>query len=66
MSKVKIQVTPLPHFEGLVLPAYETALSAGMDLRAAVLEDEPLALAPGQRVLVSIRRARSTLTIAAK
>ena len=56
---VTIQVTPLPHFEGLALPAYETALSAGMDLRAAVPEDEPLEVAPGQRVL-----APTGLTIA--
>jgi dUTP pyrophosphatase len=39
------------HFEGLQLPAYETALSAGMDLRAAVSEGEPMVVAPGQRVL---------------
>lgn len=51
MSKVTIQVAPLPHFAGLQLPAYETAFSAGMDLRAAVPEDEPVVVAPGQRVL---------------
>ncbi|MEZ5959282.1 MAG: dUTP diphosphatase [Hyphomonadaceae bacterium] len=51
MSKVTIQVAPLPHFGGLQLPAYETALSAGMDLRAALPEDEPVVLAPGQRFL---------------
>ena len=51
MSKVTIQVAPLPHFDGLQLPAYETALSAGMDLRAAVPEDEPIVMTPGQRVL---------------
>lgn len=56
---VPIQVTPLPHFQGLTLPAYETALSAGMDLRAAVPEDEPMMIAPGQRVL-----APTGLTIA--
>jgi dUTP pyrophosphatase len=59
MNIVTIQVTPLPHFEGLTLPAYETALSAGMDLRAAVLEHEPMVVAPGQRVL-----APTGLTIA--
>jgi hypothetical protein len=37
---VTIRVVPLPHFEGLALPAYETADAAGMDLRAAVGEDE--------------------------
>lgn len=52
MSTITIQVTPLPHFEGLALPAYETAQSAGMDLRAAVPEAEPMLLAPGQRALV--------------
>lgn len=52
MSTVKIQVAPLPHFEGLALPAYETALSAGMDLRAAVAVDAPMTLAPGERALV--------------
>ena len=59
MSKVPIQVAPLPHFDGLQLPTYETALSAGMDLRAAVPDDEPMVVAPGQRVL-----APTGLTIA--
>ncbi|MCX7359396.1 MAG: dUTP diphosphatase [Alphaproteobacteria bacterium] len=59
MSKVTIQVAVLPHFEGLQLPAYETALSAGMDLRAAVPENEPMTVAPSQRVL-----APTGLTIA--
>jgi dUTP pyrophosphatase len=49
---VTIQVAPLPHFEGLALPAYETADAAGMDLRAAVPEGEPLTLAPGHRAMV--------------
>lgn len=49
--KITIEVTTLPHFEGLALPAYETALSAGMDVRAAVPEGEPVTLAPGQRHL---------------
>ena len=49
---VTIHVAPLPHFEGLALPAYETADAAGMDLRAAVPDAEPLTLAPGQRAMV--------------
>lgn len=48
---IPVQVTSLPHFEGLALPAYETALSAGMDLRAAVPEDQPITLMPGERCL---------------
>jgi dUTP pyrophosphatase len=51
-TKVTVAVTPLSHFEGLALPAYETAQSAGMDLRAAVAEDAPITLAPGERRLV--------------
>ena len=46
---VEVAVTRLPHGEGLLLPAYETAHAAGMDLRAAVPEDEPLTLRPGDR-----------------
>lgn len=51
-TTVSIQVAPLPHFEGLALPAYETALSAGMDVRAAVAQDAPLTLDAGARALV--------------
>ena len=47
----KIAVRRLPHAEGLPLPAYETSGSAGMDLRAAVPEDEPLLLKPGARLM---------------
>ena len=44
-----VPITRLPHGEGLPLPAYETAQAAGMDLRAAVPDDEPLTLRPGSR-----------------
>ncbi len=47
-----IRVERLPHAEGLDLPAYETAGSAGMDLRAALAEGETLLLEPGQRKLI--------------
>ncbi len=49
---VTIQVAPLPHFEGLALPAYETADAAGMDLRAAIPEDQPVTLKFGERAMV--------------
>ena len=45
---MKVQV--LPHGEGLDLPAYETALSAGLDLRAAV--EEPVVLQPMERCAI--------------
>ena len=52
MNEVNVAVLPLPHFEGLQLPAYETAGSAGMDVRAAVPAGEPMVLAPGERAMV--------------
>jgi dUTP pyrophosphatase len=51
-TMIAIQFVALPHFEGLALPSYETAHAAGMDLRAAVPEGEPLTLAPGARAMV--------------
>jgi len=49
---IAVNLLRLPHAEGLPLPTYETAGSAGMDLRAAVPEAAPLTLAPGARALV--------------
>jgi len=51
-ASVTVEVQRLPHAEGLALPAYQTAHAAGLDLLAAVAEDAPLTLAPGQRALV--------------
>jgi dUTP pyrophosphatase len=44
-----IPIQRLPHNPDLPLPAYETAQAAGMDLRAAVPEHEPMVLRPGAR-----------------
>ncbi|EFL88232.1 dUTP diphosphatase [Ahrensia sp. R2A130] len=44
-----LQIKRLPHGEGLELPAYETAGSAGFDLKAA----EDLTIEPGERALVA-------------
>ena len=49
---VKVDIRPLPHGEGLALPAYQSAHAAGLDLLAAVPEDAPVLLLPGQRALV--------------
>jgi dUTP pyrophosphatase len=49
---VKVDIRQLPHGEGLALPAYQSAHAAGLDLLAAIPENEPLLLPPGQRVLV--------------
>ena len=47
-----LRLTWLPHGEGLDLPAYETALAAGMDVRAAVPADDPVVLEAGARALI--------------
>lgn len=52
MTDVTVSVRPLPHFDGLDLPAYETLGAAGMDVRAAVPEAEPLVLMPGTKAMV--------------
>ncbi|MDT0630976.1 dUTP diphosphatase [Rubrivirga sp. F394] len=45
-------MTVLPHGEGLDLPAHAEPGSAGLDLRAAVPDGEPITLAPGAFALV--------------
>ncbi len=47
-----LPVVQLAHAEGLPLPAYETPLAAGMDLRAALADDQPLILKPMARAMV--------------
>src|ERR1700723_3503536 len=49
---VKLEVLQLPNGKGLALPAYQSALAAGLDLLAAVPEDAPVVLAPGKYALV--------------
>jgi dUTP pyrophosphatase len=49
---VIVQVSPLAHFSGLELPKYQTAASAGLDLPAAVPEDEPVTIPPGEWRLI--------------
>jgi len=51
-ATVKVEIQTLPHGEGLALPAYQSAHAAGLDLLAAVPQDSPLTLAPGQHALV--------------
>ena len=52
MSAVAVRVMQLPHGAGLPLPGYASAGAAGLDLRAAVSDGDPLTLAPGARALV--------------
>ncbi|MEX0584054.1 MAG: dUTP diphosphatase [Sneathiella sp.] len=50
MSDITISITRLPHGMDLPLPGYETAESAGMDIRAAV--ERPTEITPGGRALI--------------
>ena len=47
---LEVAITQLPHAAGLELPAYESDLAAGLDLRAAVTD--PVVLEPGARALI--------------
>ncbi|NIA15619.1 MAG: dUTP diphosphatase [Nitrospiraceae bacterium] len=47
---VTVRIARAPDCEDVPLPAYETELAAGVDIRAAVRE--PMTLAPGERALV--------------
>lgn len=49
---VVVDVRQLPHGEGLALPAYQSADAAGLDLLAAVPEDQPVALAAGAYAMI--------------
>ena len=51
-KRIPIAVKKLPITNGLPLPSYETAGSAGMDLLAALDEGEDMVLGPGERALV--------------
>jgi dUTP pyrophosphatase len=47
-----IGLVRLPHAADLPLPSYETSGAAGMDIRAAAPEDQPMVLKAGERALV--------------
>ena len=52
MNQPELKIIRLPHGMDLELPAYESPDAAGLDLRAAVEEDAPIVLHPGERLLV--------------
>lgn len=51
-AAISVRVRVLAHGEGLPLPAWQTAGAVGADLHAAIAEDAPLVLAPGERSVV--------------
>jgi len=48
-----VGVVRLPHARDLPLPAYQSDEAAGLDLVAAVNDDAPVTLAPGERALIA-------------
>lgn len=49
---VSVRLKRLDHGADLLLPAYESAAAAGLDLRAAVPDGAPVTIEPGARALV--------------
>jgi dUTP pyrophosphatase len=49
---VDLRIVRLPHGADLPLPAYQSALAAGLDLVAAVTADAPIQIASGARALI--------------
>ena len=62
MSIVDLRIVRLAHGKDLPLPSYQSALAAGLDLLAAVPEDAPLIIAPGERALVPTGKRSSPRT----
>ncbi|MDJ1257993.1 MAG: dUTP diphosphatase [Candidatus Midichloria sp.] len=52
MSNVLVSIKKLEHYKELPLPSYATIDSAGMDLMAAISENESVELLPRQRKLI--------------
>lgn len=49
---VKVAIRQLPHAKGMALPHYATPGAAGLDLSAAISENEKITLNPGKRALI--------------
>jgi dUTP pyrophosphatase len=52
LLSVQVRVAREASAEGLPLPAYATPGSAGIDLYAALVQSEPVMMAPGARALI--------------
>jgi dUTP pyrophosphatase len=50
MSEIPVSIRQLPNGEGLALPAYATAQSSGLDLKAALSED--IVIGPGKHTVI--------------
>ena len=52
MIPVVVSFVQMPHAAGLPVPDYASADAAGVDLAAAVAEEAPIVLAPGERAAI--------------
>lgn len=52
MKAVKVKIVRLPHGADLPLPAYQSGGAAGLDLLAAVPQNQPMLIEPGTRVQI--------------
>ncbi len=50
---MKIEIKQLQNFGELQMPAYESDLAAGVDLRAAIDQNTPIVLQAGERALIA-------------
>ena len=48
----ELRIMRLPHAADLPLPAYQSALAAGLDLLAAIPTEAPVEIAPGGRAVI--------------
>jgi dUTP pyrophosphatase len=49
---VEVRVKRLAHGASLPLPAYQSAMAAGLDLMAAIAANAPVTIAPGARAMI--------------
>lgn len=52
MNSVKVPTLVLPHAHDIGIPRRHSSQAAGVDLHAAIPQEAPIVLAPGQRCLV--------------
>ena len=51
-NSVPLKIRLLDHAKGLEVPKYQSAAASGMDLVAAIDENKPVVLQPGERQLI--------------
>jgi dUTP pyrophosphatase len=52
VNRIEVRLIRLAHASDLPLPAYHSELAAGLDLMAAVPNNAPISIRPGERALI--------------